>query len=367
MDHEQRKALTAAAANYGSPLLYIEGDYGTEAGNVPETADFQDRLQFTAGDLAGRYDALRPQAAVSLITIGCPQASVGEIRAAAGLLKDKKVAAGPDNDLGLPPLWIFTSSANKGIAERTGLAEIIIGSGALLLENTCPEVVPYDQAWVKHILTNSMKAEHYLKSGLNGIPASVMRLADCIAAATGERVFEAESEVKAVGSDSAAAGPPAKQSRPEAGQERAEKVSEGGPGFQSAGKGLPSLGDFLVQGEAFVTVTPITLLGFVNRETGVIEEPGHPADGQSMAGKVAIFPKGTGSTVAPYVLLELYYRGAAPLAILNTEIDQQSAPACSLEGIPYAYGFDGAVIGEIRNGAQVEVKRQGDVVTIRMI
>jgi predicted aconitase with swiveling domain len=210
-----------------------------------------------------------------------------------------------------------------------------------------------------------MKAEHYLKSGLNGIPASVMRLADCIAAATGEWVFEAETEVKAVGSDSAAAGPPAKQSRQEAGQERAKQLYEAGPGFQSAGKGLPSQGDFLVQGEAFVTDTPITMLGFVNRETGVIEEPGHPADGQSLAGKIAIFPKGTGSTVAPYVLLELYYRGAAPLAILNTEIDQQSAPACSLEGIPYAYGFDGDVIGEIRNGAQVEVRRQGDVVTIR--
>src|SRR5690606_28643644 len=49
-----------------------------------------------------------------------------------------------------------------------------------------PEVVPYDPTWVRHVLTNSMKAEHYIKSGLNGIPTSVMRLADCIAVATGE-------------------------------------------------------------------------------------------------------------------------------------------------------------------------------------
>ncbi|MCA9931168.1 MAG: DUF126 domain-containing protein, partial [Anaerolineales bacterium] len=98
-----------------------------------------------------------------------------------------------------------------------------------------------------------------------------------------------------------------------------------------------------------------------------IEEPGHPADGQSMAGKIAIFPKGSGSTVAPYVLLELFYRGNAPIAIVNTEIDQQSAPACSLEGIPYAYGFDGDIIRNIQPGDTVELKRVGDEVVIRVV
>ena len=113
-----------------------------------------------------------------------------------------------------------------------------------------------------------------------------------------------------------------------------------------------------------MTDTPITLLGFVNRATGEIEEAGHPANGQSMAGKIAIFPKGSGSTVAPYVLLELFYRGMAPLAIVNTEIDQQSAPACSLENIPYAYDFDGDIIANIPNGAQVELRRTSGVVTL---
>lgn len=123
----------------------------------------------------------------------------------------------------------------------------------------------------------------------------------------------------------------------------------------------------MITGEAFVTDAPITLLGFVNRQTGVIEEPGHPADGQSMAGKIAIFPKGSGSTVAPYVLLELHYRKMAPIAIINTEIDQQSAPASSLEGIPYAYDFDGDVIQGINNGDLVELERHGDIVSIRVL
>lgn len=347
LTHEQKKALTAAAANYGCPLLYIEG-----LGDAPD-GDFQGELVFDAAALAERYEVLRPGTAVSLITIGCPQASIGELRATAQLLKGKTLAEDA------PPLWVFTSAQNKAIAEKTGIAAAIRHSGALLLENTCPEVVPYDPAWVRHVLTNSMKAEHYIKSGLNGIPTSVMTLADCVAVAVGEMEI---------------AGEQARTERSRNGRrgEEEKKLTPSPhhpitPSFSAAGHGLPSQTDFTVIGEAFVTGTPITLLGFVNRETGVIEEPGHPANGQNMAGKIAIFPKGSGSSVAPYVLLELFYRGCAPLAIVNTEIDQQSAPACSLEGIPYAYDFDADVIGGVNHGDTVELKRTGSEVILRII
>ncbi|MCB0020755.1 MAG: DUF521 domain-containing protein, partial [Anaerolineales bacterium] len=319
--------------------------------------DIQDTLEFSAEVLAARYAALAPQGRVSLITIGCPQASVGELRAVAELLKGKQVrsapAGSPDDT---PPLWVFTSARNREIAERTGIAQIITASGALLLADTCPEVVPYDPSWVKQVLTNSMKAEHYIKSGLNGIPTAVMRLADCIAIATGERRLSGDPVALARG----------KAKGGKVGGDRPVRPPATGP-FSATGHGLPSQADFVVRGTAFVTDTPITLLGFVNRETGEIEEPGHPAHGQSMAGKIAIFPKGSGSTVAPYVLLELIYRGKAPLAIVNTDIDQQSAPACSLEAVPYAYDFDADIIAGINDGDEVELSRTGPVVTVRVV
>ncbi len=350
LNHEQRKALTAAAANYGCPLLYIEG-----LSDAPE-GEFQDHLVFDEAALAQRYADLRPSSPVSLITIGCPQASVGELRATAELLRGQPLP--PDG----PPVWVFTSAHNKAIAEKTGLAEAIRASGALLLENTCPEVVPYDQSWVHHVLTNSMKAEHYIKSGLNGIPTSVLKLADCVRVARGEWQAEESGER---GTRNAERGV-------RSAEQNAHPLTPTPPNphtgsFTANGRGLPSQPNFIVRGEAFVTDAPITLLGFVNRETGVIEEEGHPANGQSLAGKIAIFPKGSGSTVAPYVLLELFYRGKAPLAIVNTDIDQQSAPACSLEGIPYAYGFDEDVIGRINNGDMVELKREGDQVELRVL
>ena len=354
MNHEQKKALTAAAANYGSPLVYVEGVSAT----IPE-AELQATLTFDEQALQQRYADLRPFQPISLITLGCPQASLGEMRAIAGLLKGKRVAEDA------PPLWVFTSSANKAIAEKTGIAQMITEAGALLLENTCPEVVPYDQSWVKHILTNSMKAEHYIKSGLNGIPTSVMDLPSCIDVALGVAeigdLSPAVTRLEIEDSESEQS----KQVKPnrDLGREKSRQQGE----FAANGLGLPSQTDFSIVGEAFVTDTPITLLGFVNRVTGEIEEETHPVNGESMAGKIAIFPKGSGSTVAPYVLLELFYRGNAPIAIANTEIDQQSAPACSLEGIPYAYSFDDDIIGNINHGDKVELKRVGDVVTIQVV
>ncbi|WP_374687106.1 aconitase X [Promineifilum sp.] len=355
LSHEQRKALTAAAANYGCPLLYL-------AGPDEMPADAQDYLTFGEAELAGRYDELRPRAPVSLVVLGCPQASIGELRAIAGLLRGRRVSADPAGPGQPPPLWVFTSAAAKAIAERTGLADAIRGSGALLLENTCPEVVPYDQSWVRHVLTNSMKAEHYIKSALNGIPTSVMRLADCVAVATGEVVVGGRGGFETHPYKDAASRRSGFETRPYITGGRSSRA-----GFSSLGRGLPSQGDFTVTGKALVTDAPLTFLGYVNRETGVIEEEGHPADGQSLAGKVAIFPRGTGSSVAPYVLLELYYRGVAPVAIINTEVDQQTAPACSLEGIPYAYGFDADVNHLVQTGDTVELSRRGGVVRLRIL
>jgi predicted aconitase/predicted aconitase with swiveling domain len=356
LDHEQRKALSAAAANYGCPLLYLDDDGRPEG-------EYQDNLVFDEVDLARRYDELRPRQPVSLVVLGCPQASIGELKAIAGLLRGQRVTSEPSGTDG-PPLWVFTSATAKAIAEKMGVAAVIRKSGALLLENTCPEVVPYDPAWVSHILTNSMKAEHYIKSGLNSIPTSVMHLEDCIAVATGHlRISEAMSPTHVP----AHKRPPKFTSKtgihPEAYTgEPIESINT----FSSYGQGLPSQPTYSVTGEALVTDSPITFLGYVNRETGVIEEADHPANGQSLAGKIAIFPRGTGSSVAPYVLLELFYRGNAPIAIINTEIDQQTAPACSLEGIPYAHSFDDDLSRRIKTGDRIELTRSGNEVLLRI-
>ena len=51
------------------------------------------------------------------------------------------------------------------------------------------------------------------------------------------------------------------------------------------------------QGEALVTTQPISFYGGVDPATGIIIEKGHELQGQSVKGKILVFPTGKGSTV----------------------------------------------------------------------
>ena len=338
LNFEAKKALAAAAANYGCPLLFIEGHTIS-----PDNSNYQAKITFTKTDLERRYQELAPRKKVDLITIGCPQASFDEIQRTAEYLTDNFV---PDNRL-----WVFTSSANFDKAKDKGLVDKIERAGGLVLRETCPEVVHYNHEKVKHILTNSMKAEHYLKSGLNAIDTSVAKLEDCIRFAAKPDLLvhtkKKQRVTKIIDYDSA-------------------KTHQEGK-LQISGKGLDSQDTWDIEGEALVTDVPITFLGFVNRITGVIEEEGHPINGLSMKNKILIFPKGSGSTVAPYVLLGLFYNGNGPKAIINTDLDQQTIPACSILNVPYAHSFEENPCLAVNTGDKIKLKLKKGHVRLEII
>ena len=337
-DFESKKALTAASANYGSALLFVDSFTKN-----PDKTNYQAEIDFNYDDLQKRYSELAPKTKVDLVTIGCPQASIEEIERTAELVYGRKI---PEKRL-----WVFTSAINFDKAKKEGYVDTIESAGGMVLRETCPEVVHYNHDKVKHILTNSMKAEHYLKSGLNSINTSVSRLSECIKFAenkdlvTGKTVKSIKTKNKTLITN---------------------KTLKTGP-LESSGKGLESQSEWEITGEALVTDVPITFLGFVNRETGTIEEEGHPLDGISMANKILIFPKGSGSTVAPYVLLGLFYNGNGPKAIINTDLDQQTIPACSLLAVPYAHSFEDNPCIEINSGDKINLALKDNNVSLRVI
>ena len=338
LNSECRKALAAAAANYGCPMLFVDGFT-----NSPQDTNSQADITFTSPDLKKRYSELAPKNRVDLVTIGCPQASYEEIQRTAELVDGKELPKGR--------LWLFTSSENFAKAEKEGLVKIVEDAGGLVLRETCPEVVHYNHAKIKHILTNSMKAEHYLKSGLNSINTSVMKLAGCIQHAAQPDLLKRTRIERSLG----------KVQRLESGK----TPKEGN--VVISGEGLKSQKEWIVEGEALVTDVPITFLGFVNRETGIIEEEGHPINGKSIKDKILIFPKGSGSTVAPYVLLGLFYNGNGPKAIINTDLDQQTIPACSLLGIPYAHSFQDDACQKVNTGDRIRLKLSKGVVRLNCL
>lgn len=87
-------------------------------------------------------------------------------------------------------------------------------------------------------------------------------------------------------------------------------------------------------GEALVSRMGVSFYGGVDPDTGLITEAGHDLQGQSLAGKVLIFPTGKGSTVGSYILYRLKHNGLAPAAIINAECEPITAVGCIIAEIP---------------------------------
>lgn len=76
-----------------------------------------------------------------------------------------------------------------------------------------------------------------------------------------------------------------------------------------------------VEAEVLFSRSPISFIGGVDPQTGVIRDPLNDCQGKSMAGKVYVFPFGKGSSGAGLVLLELARVGKAPAAMINLRTD----------------------------------------------
>ena len=340
---EMRKALTASAANYGCPMLWADGI--TE--DAPEVDAYEGEVTFTEADLRNRYNELAPRGRVDLVVIGCPQASVGEARETAAAVRARMELGEVISD---HRLWLFMSAHNYELISSDGTLDLLEQAGALVLKDTCPEVTPYNRSKYNHLLTNSLKAEHYLTSGLNRIPTSVAPIMECVAHAFDESLVEGAPPDLGV-----------YQAKPIASAKTHQESS-----FQASGKGIPSQEEWKVSGKALVTDVPITYLGYVNRDTGVIEEPGHPLDGIAIMDTILIYPKGSGSTVAPFVLMGLIYTGFGPLAIVNRDVCPLTLPAASLLEVPYAHGFEEDPTLSVNTGDAVSLSLSEGSVTLRV-
>jgi predicted aconitase with swiveling domain len=87
-------------------------------------------------------------------------------------------------------------------------------------------------------------------------------------------------------------------------------------------------------GPALATREPISFLGNVDPETGMVVDPGHELYGRCIAGRVLIFPGGKGSTVGSYVLYQLKKRGLGPAAMMNIVSEPIVAVGAIISGIP---------------------------------
>jgi uncharacterized protein len=115
------------------------------------------------------------------------------------------------------------------------------------------------------------------------------------------------------------------------------------------------------EGGALVSSMGISFYGGIDPETGQVVEKGHTLEGQSIGGKVLVFPTGKGSTVGSYTLYRLKKAGKAPAAILNVESETITAVGCIISGIPCV---DHIPIEQINTGMIVRVDAEAGIVEI---
>jgi predicted aconitase with swiveling domain len=119
------------------------------------------------------------------------------------------------------------------------------------------------------------------------------------------------------------------------------------------------------EGEALVSVDPVSFYGGVDPVTGCVTEPGHCCCGENITGKVFVFPTGKGSTVGSYVIYRMKKLGTAPAAIINVETEAILATGCVISNVPLVDKLDKDPLKVIENGMRIRVKADEGIVEIQ--
>jgi len=116
------------------------------------------------------------------------------------------------------------------------------------------------------------------------------------------------------------------------------------------------------KGPALVSVKPISFLGGVDPNSGIITEKNHDLQGKNIAKTILCFPNGHGSTVGSYVLYSLAKKGIGPKAIVNQSADPVIVVGAIIADIPM---MDQVDIRQIETDDEVEIDSEKGVVKIR--
>ncbi len=118
------------------------------------------------------------------------------------------------------------------------------------------------------------------------------------------------------------------------------------------------------EGEAIVTSIPFSFLGELDPESGKVPSPSHELFGQTLAGKVLVFPTGKGSSTAPIIAWEAMKFGNLPKAIICVEAEPIVAAAAITANIPMIDKLDRNPLEVIKTGYYVKVDATEGIVEV---
>jgi predicted aconitase len=174
------KHFGAAAATSGGVEMYHL------VGKTPEAPTLEAALgnkqpietyRFGRKEMQSAYENLNcaTDPNVDFVMLGCPHASIEQVRLVASLIDGKSVSENSN-------LWIFTPKALKAHADRMGYTKIIERAGGYLMSDSCPALSRVYPEGVKVAATDSCKQAHYLPATL-GFDTWFGSVEDCVSAA----------------------------------------------------------------------------------------------------------------------------------------------------------------------------------------
>lgn len=170
---DQLKAFGAAAAASGSVALYHMVGVTPEARTLEEALGGRlpaERISVGRREIARTMEQMSTGqgGAVDVVGVGCPHASIDQMRRYATLLRGKRVHTGVE-------LWICTNTMVEEMARRMGYVEAIEQAGAKLMVGTCHNDCPLGAWGFRRLVTDSGKFAYYTPTTVG---------TDCIFAST---------------------------------------------------------------------------------------------------------------------------------------------------------------------------------------
>lgn len=166
------RALGAAMAAAGAVALFHVRDVTPEVRDEPSLGRAARRLEVTSlEEVYARLNA--PAEVVDLVHIGCPHASLDEIRQVAEAVAGQRLAT---------RLWVTTGRAVRDEAARQGWVGQIEAAGGRVVADTCTVVAPIQALGIRVLATNAAKTAFYAPAH-SGVAVRFGNLAQCLEAA----------------------------------------------------------------------------------------------------------------------------------------------------------------------------------------
>ncbi len=161
---EQLKSLCASIATFGGTALFHLKGITPNKTKVPE-----ETIEVSEAEIQEAIEKLSDASEIDFVGVGCPHASLEELRGIAELLRGKKVSK---------DFWICTARKTKELADKKGYAKTIEESGAKIACDTCMAVAPIKDRY-KGMVTDSAKACYYA-AGHNNFKTRIRPMEECV-------------------------------------------------------------------------------------------------------------------------------------------------------------------------------------------